>query len=312
MHKRNYTPASFFGVSIIIILFLSGSSVLTGQNNQQADSANIAKDEVKAQPRFIKEEPKQENKLYSTTILGHGGMFQWTHSNGAVTIDPSLAIGGGVALNFRVIDFLEVSVGAGLSLQTTEATVQQYSATMPWIDNEGDAYEKRIEATDVKETQNYMWAEFPLLVRYFYTLSNWDLFAEAGAEYRMALKSTYDQEGVFSHHGYYEQYELLIDDLLSWGYYDNYEKSVEEADLEMNDLIMPFVGLGVVFPGQKSNFFFEARYYLSVSDPFNEKQDVLFSGPDNNTRAFSYQNMSVMNNGDVSFSGFRGSVGIRF
>lgn len=312
MHKRKYTPSSFFRVSLIVILFLSISSVLTSQNDQQTDSANIADDEVKAQPRFIKEEPEQENKLYSTTILGHGGMFQWTHSNGAVSIDPSVAFGGGVAFNFRVVDFLEVSVGAGLSLQTTEATVQQYSATMPWVDNEGDAYEKRIEATDVKETQKYMWAEFPLLVRYFYPVSDWELFAEAGAEYRMTLKSTYDQEGVFSHHGYYEQYDLLIDDLMEWGYYDNYKKSVEEGNLEMNSLIMPFVGLGVVFPGQKTNFFFEARYYLSVSDPFKEKQDVLFAGPDENTSAVLHQNMSVMNNGDVNFSGFRGSIGVRF
>ncbi len=312
MHKRKYTPASFFGVFLLVIVLLSISSVLTAQNDQQTDSVNIADDEVKAQPRFIKEETEQENKLYSTTILGHGGMFQWTHSNGVVTIDPSLASGGGVAFNFRVVDWLEISVGAGLSLQTTEANVQQYSTTMPWVDNEGDAYEKRIEATDVKETQKYMWAEFPLLIRYFYTAGKWDVFAEAGAEYRLAVKSTYDQEGVFSHHGYYEQYDLLIDDLTSWGYYDNYKMSVEEADLEMNDLIMPFVGLGVVFPGQKSNFFFEARYYLSGSDPFKEKQDVLFPGPDDNTRAFSYQNMSVMNNGEVSFSGFRGSIGVRF
>lgn len=312
MHKRNYTPASFFGVSFIVICFLSFSSVLTGQNDQQTDSVNIVSEEVKAQPRFIKEEPKQEMKLFSTTILGHGGMFQWTHSNEAVTIDPSTVYGGGLAFNFRVVDWLEISVGAGLSLQTTEAGVPEYSATLPWVDNEGDAYEKRIEATDVTETQKYMWAEFPLLVRYFYTAGKWDLFAQAGAEYRMALKSTFDQSGVFSHQGYYEQYDLLIDDLPTSGYYDDYQLSVEEADLEMDNPIIPFVGFGVVFPGQKSHFFFEARYYMSVSDPFNEKRDVLFSGPENNDSAFRYKNLSIMNSGEVALSGFRGSIGIRF
>lgn len=311
MYKYNFT-SSLGRVLSLLILLTALSTGIMGQNNQQNDSLKTSVDQSKEQSRFTEINTEEENKLFSMLIFGHGGMFEWQHSNSAVTIDPSIVYGGGLAFNFRVVDWLEISAGAGISVQTTDANVQNYSVTMMAVDNEGDPYEKRISASGVEESQQYLWVEFPLLVRYFYTAGNWDFFAEAGAEYRMPVKSTYDQSGIFSHQGYYKQYDLLIDDLMSSGYYTDLSKSHEEEDIEMNNLLMPFVGLGVVFPGKKSHFFFEARYYLPGEDPFKEKQDVLFPGPDYNGSPSFYNNPSVMSNGEVSLSGIKGIVGIRF
>ncbi|WP_291854596.1 hypothetical protein [Marinilabilia sp.] len=312
MYKYIISSLHIKGVVFSVLLFMSFNLVVKGQSNQTADTLNVENNSLNENSRFNQSETASELRLFSTTIFVHGGMFEWTHSNSSVQLDPFLSFGGGVAFNFRIVKWLELSTGAGLSLQTTEGSVAEYSATMPWVDNEGDIYEKRVSATDVVETQKYTWAEFPLLVRGFYSAGRWDIFAEAGAEYRIPVKSTYEQEGMFSHHGFYQEYNLLVDNLPDRGFYNDYPKWVDAADLEVDNLIMPFVGLGVAFPGRNSHLFFEARYYFPGNDPFKEKQDILFPGPEDNTSAALYQNLSIMNQGDVTLSGFRGMLGIRF
>ncbi len=311
MYKYTFVSSPGRVLSLLILLLVLSTEIL-GQNNQENDSLKTVVDQSESQSRFTVADTEEENKLFSMLIFGHGGMFEWQHTNNALTIDPSVVYGGGLAFNFRVVDWLEISAGAGIGVQSTDAKVQQYSASMMAVDNEGDPYEKRVSASGVEESQQYLWVEFPLLVRFFYTAGNWDLFAEAGAEYRMPFQSSYDQSGNFSHHGYYEQYDLLIDDLLSSGYYNDLPKSHEEEEIEMNNLLMPFVGLGVVFPGKNSHLFLEARYYLPGEDPFKEKNDVLFPGPDYNGSPSFYNNPSVMSNGEVSLSGIKGIIGIRF
>ena len=287
-----------------IILFI-WMLPLPGQVSEKNDSVSVAS---KSETAKITED---EQKMVWVSLYAGAGLSQWNHSIEEVTMDPALEIGGGLALNFRIVDWLEVSTGVGISLFSFEAVVENYNATMPAIDNEGDEYEKQIYASDVIEEQKFVWLNIPMAVRYVFNFGRWDIYGGAGAEYRMALKSSYEQEGVFSHHGYYEQYDLLIDDLPDLGFY-NERSMYKDDDLEMDDMLLPFVEAGVVFPGKKSHFFIEGRYYFHGSDPFGDKQEVLFPGPSDNENVVFFNNESVMKSGDISFSGIRGVIGIRF
>lgn len=311
MYNTNISSFNFKGI-VFILLIMGFNSVLQGQNSHLSDTLIVNHDKAEDSSGLYQEETIIKPGLFTATLFAYGGQFEWTHSNPSVALDPFRSYGGGVAFNFRIVKWLELSAGAGLSLQSTEGKVGEVSASMPWIDDEGDTFEKRVSATEVEETQKYIWAEFPFLIRGFVTVGRWDLFAEAGAEYRLPVKSTYEQKGMFTHQGYYEEYNLLLDNLPGLGYYTDYPKWVDAADLELDNILMPFAGIGVVFPGKKYNLFFEARYYFPGNDPFLEKEDILFPGPENNTSAALYQNLSVMNQGEITLSGFRGLLGIRF
>ncbi|MFW5890192.1 MAG: hypothetical protein ACOCTO_02235 [Marinilabiliaceae bacterium] len=258
------------------------------------------------------EKPVEDNqKLVWVSLYGGTGLFQWNHTEDAVTSEPALAHGGGVGINFRVVDWLEVSTGARVSFFSPEMKVDDYNVSMMAVDNEGDEYEKRISASRIVEEQEFVWAGFPLSIRYVFNPGRWDLYAEAGGEYCLALKSSFDQTGRFSHHGYYSEYDLYIDDLPSNGFYD--EKTLTSiGELDPESFIMPFVAAGLVFPGEAALFFIEGRYYMPGNDPFSEKQDLLFEGPLNNESVFTFSNESVMKSGKVTLSGFRGVIGIRF
>ena len=238
-------------------------------------------------------------------------MSQWSYSHEAVTTEPVMAFGGGVGIHFRILGGLEISTGTGISSFSHDIKVDDFSAQLSAIDSEGEEYEKRNYASNVVEEQEFLWLRIPLSAKYVFSPGRWGIFAEAGAEYRMPMESTFSQTGTFSHYGYYSQYDLLIDDLPSLGFYDQETKNAS-GDLNPEDLILPFVGLGVIFPGRKSHFFLEGRYYLESNDPFPEKQEVLFPGPAENQSEKFYDNPSVTQNGEVFFSGFRGVIGIRF
>ncbi|MFW6267832.1 MAG: hypothetical protein ACOC1E_01725 [Marinilabiliaceae bacterium] len=287
----------------ILCLFFVAS--LSAQSPEPSDSVSV-EDETDTQERITDKE-----KLVWVSLYAGGGPFQWNHSVDEVTFDQAIAFEGGFVLNFRIVDWLEVSTGAGLSALSSEATVDTYDATMDAVDSEGDEYEKRVSVSGVVEKQEYLWAKFPLSVRYVFNPGRWDIYAEAGAEYRMAIKSSFEQSGDYSNHGYYSKYDLLIDDLPEYGFYDDRTIS-SEGDLDMDGLLQPFAGVGVVFPGKMSHFFIEARYYLPGNDPFSEKQDLLFQGPSDEEGIAFYEYKSLMRGGDVSLSGFTGVIGIRF
>lgn len=287
----------------LFCLLLSFSSL--SQNSEEADSVSAADRHEVSPPE------EDQEKLVWISLFGGGGLSQWNHSSADVTMEPVPEIGGGFTLNFRVVDWLEISMGAGLSMFQPEAGVASFEAEFSDTDSEGAIYEHRVSATNVVEKQEYMWARFPLSARYVFNPGRWDIYLDVGAEYRMALKSTFEQSGTFSNHGYYSEYDLLIDDLPTLGFYDEVQKNVD-GDLNPDDLIMPFAGLGVIVPGKKSHFFLEGRYYFASQDPFTGKQDLLFPGPVNNESAIYFSNKSVMESGEVSLSAFRVVIGVRF
>ena len=185
-----------------------------------------------------------------------------------------------------------------------------YSKTHNGVDSEGDNVEFRFAANDIVETQDLALINVPIAIKLNAFAGNWEFFAKGGMEYRHALTSTYEQSGNLSNHGYYEQWDLLIDDLLQQGFYSS--RTVRESgDIKWKAGLEPFVGGGIVFPSRKTSFFIEGIYYLGSTD-FTEKQEHPFENRMVNTSLTQQTSGSIMEMGTTKMTGFMVSIGLRF
>ncbi|TCO07765.1 hypothetical protein [Natronoflexus pectinivorans] len=249
---------------------------------------------------------------YSTSLYAEFGLPTIEHSVNEIIFDDQISFGGGLSFNFRFVDWLGIHLGAGLSYHTTNLSIPEYSDEIASIDSEGDQYIKRLNARNVQEEQKWLWLNAPVSLNYFYAFGNWELYGFGGVEMRYAILSDYSQTGTFTHQGYYEQWNVLFDDLPSLGFYtDRNIRSKGKIDPEM--LLLPYFGIGVITPGQNSRFFMEFKYYLNSQDPLKDsKQEGLFPGPINNQSANLFSNKSVMHYGDVAFGGLKFIIGVNF
>lgn len=278
---------------------------LSASSPTESDSLNIAIQKDK--PAEVK-----PRGWYSTSIYAEFGMPEISHSYAPIVFNDSYTYGGGISFNFRFVPYLGMQVGAGLTHQKMEFQLDEYNHQYMTTDSEGDSFQKIISARNVTEDQTWLWLNVPLSLSYYHELGKIELYGVGGVEMRYALKADFKQRGDFTHQGYYEQWNILFDDLPEVGFYTD-RTMIVKRELEPDLLMAPFVGIGLLAPGQKGRFHLEGRYYLNSKDPFvDKKQAILFPGPTNNQSAMSFNNESVMHSGDVSFSGIKIMLGINF
>jgi hypothetical protein len=275
-------------------------------------SSPTESDSLNAVVRAEKPAEVKPRGWHSTSFYGEFGMPTISHSYAPLVINDSYTYGGGISFNFRFVPWLGMQVGAGLTHQKIKFKLDEYNDQYMTTDSEGDSYQKIISAQNVTEDQTWLWLNVPLSLSYYHELGKIELYGFGGVEMRYALKADFKQIGDFTHQGYYEQWNILFDDLPEVGFYTD-RTMVVSGELEPDLLMAPFVGIGILAPGQKGRFYLEARYYLNCKDPFvDKKQATLFSGPANNMSAMSFKNESVMHSGDVSFNGIKIMLGINF
>lgn len=278
---------------------------LKASSPANSDSLNI---------HIATEEPSDEKAQgwYSTSLHAAFGMPKVNHSYAPLVYDDTFTYGAGIIFNFRFVNSFGAQLGAGLTSQKIKTGLDEYSDQYMTVDSEGDSYQKIIRAQNVKEEQTWLFLNIPLALSYYRELGKIELYGFGGVELRHALKADYNQNGTFGHQGYYEQWNILFDDLPALGFYTDRPMEVE-AKMEADLLTLPFVGIGMFAPSQKGRFYLEARYYFKSNDPFaDEKYPSLFPGPENNQAIGTYKNPSVMNYGDVSFEGIKFVLGINF
>jgi hypothetical protein len=260
------------------------------------------------------EEPSEEKAQgwYSTSLYAAFGMPKVNHSYASLVYDDTFTYGAGIIFNFRFVNSFGAQLGAGLTSQKIKTGLDEYSDQYMTVDSEGDSYQKIIRAQNVKEEQTWLWFNVPVALTYYQNLGKIEFYGFGGIEMRHALTADYKQSGTFTHQGYYERWNILFDDLGKLGFYTDRPMKVEDK-LEPDLLIVPFVGIGMLAPGQKSRFYMEARYCLKSNDPFaDKKQRSLFPGPDNNQSINEFKSPSVMSYGDVTFGGVIFILGINF
>lgn len=249
---------------------------------------------------------------FSTSLYAEFGMPKMDHSYAPLVYDDTFSYGAGISFNFRFVNCFGLQVGASLSSQKTQIGLAKYEDKYTSVDSEGDPYLKIISAKDVTEDQTWLWLNAPVALTYYQSVGKIELYGFGGIEMRHALSANYKQSGIFTHQGYYEEWNILFDDLEDQGFYTDRFMTTEDK-LDPDLLIVPFFGIGFLAPGKKSRFYIEARYYLNSNNLFAEqKTSSLFSGPEDNIPVFNFKNESLISYGDVSFGGFKFLLGINF
>jgi len=290
---------------LIILAFSLGAVPLQA-------SFPVVNDSVTAPTPMGEPTEEMDRGWFSTSLYAEFGIPQINHDFAPLVYDNTFSYGAGLTFNFRFVNWLGLQVGTGVSYQNLNMGLNDYNDQYMTVDNEGDAYQKIISAQNVKEEQTWLWLNVPIALTYYHTFGEIELYGFGGLEMRHALIADYNQSGTFTHQGYYEQWNILFDNLPEVGFYSDRPMEVEDQ-LEPDLLMVPFLGLGMLAPGQKGRFYLEGRYYLNSQDPFaSKKQASLFPGPEDNQSVFNFNNGSVMNYKDVSFGGFKIIVGVNF
>jgi len=286
----------------IIIMILS-CVLLTTVVNAQQDSISkvITQKEEKPEKRY--------KKVYWGLKAG-GGLMLWENDFKSYQAVNTMALNGGFFIEYRPVKFVAIETGATYSIYSFEGSIEGYSAKLNGVDSEGDNVEYRFSASDVIEFQDLALLNVPIAIKVNAFAGNWEFFAKGGMEYRHAVKVAYEQNAQMTNQGYYEQWDLLIDNLPHQGYYTN-RRFTENGDLKWKDTFDPFVGGGIVFPSRNTSFFIEGLYYFGGAD-FVEKQSNPFEGRMSNISVGSQKSGSLMENGVTKMSGFIINIGLRF
>jgi hypothetical protein len=294
--------------AFIALLFFSCPVIALNPVFSDTINVSIAS---QTEPRIV--EPIEfKRKPFSASLYVEYGMPEITHSFKELMFEDANSYGLGLTFNYRFVPWVGLQFGGGFIFHNSKLFIDEYSDEVSGIDSEGAAFVKVVRANDVSEKQSWFWVNVPASLTCYLPIGKMDFYAFGGMEMRYNQMADFEQTGFFSHHGYYEQWGLLLDELAPFGFYSD-SKIDSRGDLKPELLFMPYVGGGFIAPGKRSRLYIEGRYYLNSNDPFaNDKQSTLFPGPSDNKAATFHKNRSVMNSGEISFGGMRFILGVNF
>ncbi|TRX66448.1 hypothetical protein [Carboxylicivirga sp. M1479] len=291
--------------NILYIVFscLLFTTMVSAQNVSTAgqETSSSKSKEIKPDKRY--------KKVYWGLKAG-GGQMMWENDFNnyeALTVMP---LNFGFFIEYRPIKYVAIETGASYFMGSFEGSIDAYSTTQNGVDSEGDNVEYRFASSDMVETQDLTLLNVPIALKLNAFAGNWEFFAKGGMEYRHALTASYNSSGLMTNHGYYAQWDLLVDNLYQQGFYSN-RYTNESGDITWTDTFEPFVGGGIVFPSRKTSFFIEGIYYLGSGD-FTEKQTSPFVNRINNAPISELSSGSLMEMGTTKMSGFMVNIGLRF
>ncbi len=295
----------FIQITLMLVVLLCVSVMVKAQDT----TAVVNK--VQTKNKQAKKKFEKKHKTVYWGLKAGGGQVLWDNDLEGYQSENSMAFQGGFFIEVRPIKYVSIETGATYFMMKPSSGLASFYQTHKGVDSEGDAVEYRFAAERVVEDQTVDVVNIPLAIKLNAFAGNWEFYGKAGMMYRYAINTSYKQTGVYSNHGYYEQWDLLIDDLPQQGYYSNSFGS-EEGELKWKNTFDPFVGAGIVFPGKGTSFFIEGLYYLGGTDLTEPKQDRPFENRMSNTSQYEQVSGSLMEMGKNGLSGFMVNIGLRF
>lgn len=160
-----------------------------------------------------------------------------------------------------------ISTGVGYNAYNTDLSLVAYTNKFNTKDSEGEAYERRVSGSNIKEQQNVTFLNVPLCLNFRIPAgAAFGLFLKGGVNFSFPLKHEYNSSGTFNYSGYYPAYNVLLHDLPAYGFPGNSAISTS-GDLELK----PYNIEGIVLAGfqltikRKLQFIVGASYSQSLS-----------------------------------------------
>lgn len=132
----------------------------------------------------------------------------------------SYALGAHIGYNWFFTEY--VGLGIGVDAQRYGHSTS-LNGTLTWqgvTDTDGELYDHRLALNSWKENQQYWNVEIPLsLVFSFPIREKVYITAQIGAKYCMPISGSYSGAGVLTHSGYYQPWNLTLEDKPNHGFY---------------------------------------------------------------------------------------------
>jgi len=161
---------------------------------------------------------------------------------------------GGVAeIGYFFSKSIGVSSGIGYSLYKSQLELRTYQNKFNTTDSENEAYERQVSGTDIKETQKVGFLSLPVCLDIRLPLSKkMGFFFQTGINLAIPVTKKYSSSGTFTYKGYYPAYNVLLQNLPSYGFPSNVN-SVTNGSLEIKSMnVNALVSVGFDFLIQKN------------------------------------------------------------
>jgi hypothetical protein len=184
---------------------------------------------------------------------------------------------GFVDFGFFLSDNIGVFTGIGLIAYNSQQTLGSYQNKFITSDSELESYERRVTGSEIKETQKIGTLSIPALINLRLPIAEkTGFFVQPGLLMAIPIEKNYNTRGTFTYKGYYSAYNVLFENLPSYGFPSNLNSN-SEGDLELKSLIFNVAfNAGIDhFINQKLQLAFAASYIRSLSNISD------YSSPDN-------------------------------
>jgi len=175
---------------------------------------------------------------------------------------------GSFEIGYLFSRFFGLSTGIGFDAYKTQLILDTYENKFMTSDSENESYERRVSGTDIKELQEVDFLTVPLCLNLRIPFTRTiGLFMQAGANVAFPFNKRYSSSGTFTYKGYYAAYNVLLENLPSYGFPDNY-LTAADGELEMQEYTFNAIasaGLDL-FLWKKIQIAAAAFYSKSLSD----------------------------------------------
>ncbi len=139
-------------------------------------------------------------------------------------------------------------IGTGLGIQTYKASSTiNYLEEISSTDIDGESYQYRTYFNDWEETQNLLFLDIPIGVKFQNKInSKWKFFSGLGGKISLPISATYEiTGGSIETRGYYPQYDAELFGMSQHGF-DTYT-SFPNGDININPAYSAFLDLGALY-----------------------------------------------------------------
>lgn len=157
--------------------------------------------------------------LSEIVYLGTTGISE-TQSKGSFTFSGSLDAG------YFFSKYIGISSGIGFISFKNEMTLAQYQSIFQDIDKDSETYEMRVTGSNIKEEVNLGFLFIPVNIIFRLPVNGkFGFFVQPGIDLTIPVGKSYINSGVFTYKGYYEAYNVLLENLPDYGFPTNLSSS---------------------------------------------------------------------------------------
>ena len=170
-------------------------------------------------------------------------------------------------LSYMVTEKLGFCLGYSMHSYKTEMSLASFTSTFSTLDTEKDVIEQTVTAKNVVETQDFMFFDLPLYLKYQNSFGGGKLgyYVNVGVVYSAPLKKDYKGTGTFTYSGYYPKYNVTLQNLPQYDFPTDVVMT-KTGTMDVNPHFGYMLAAGLNFQlGERANLFCGVEYLQSLS-----------------------------------------------